>query len=100
LKVKGNDPQLLQLATVIAQWQARIGTGPGITVQQVINYGLNATDLHTALLAVAANRAGNLISNERLGRWLKKIEGRVVGGLTIRSGKAIGGYPTWCLVKD
>jgi hypothetical protein len=44
-----------------------------------------------ALLTVAANRTGNVISNERLGRWLKANEGKMTNGLSIvRAGSVDG----------
>ena len=68
------------------------------TVQQVINCAINVNDFHVALLNVAQGRSGGIVSNERLGRWLRKNEGRVVGGLMLNCMGRLDGYPTWSLV--
>jgi hypothetical protein len=73
--------------------------GVSKTVQQVINYAINITDFHVALLNVAQGRNSSTISNDRLGRWLKKVEGRVVDGLMLRCTGQSYGYPTWSLVS-
>lgn len=99
LKVKSGDPHLMALGTVMAQWKQNIGLGMERTVQQVINVGLGVSDFQVALCNVAAARSGNLVSNDRLGRWLRKIEGRVVDGLVFRRTGIVAGYPTWQLMR-
>jgi hypothetical protein len=94
-KVQTDDPRLLALSIVIAQWRQHIGVGVERTVQQIINCATN--DFHVALLNVAQGRSGSTVSNERLGRWLKKNEGQVVGGLTLKCTGRVDGYPTWSI---
>jgi hypothetical protein len=53
----------------------------------------------TSLLNVAPSKSGNLVSNERLGRWLKRVEGRIVGELTLKCVGNTSGYPRWSLVS-
>jgi hypothetical protein len=48
---------------------------------------------------VAAARSGNVISNDRLGRWLKKNEGRIVNGISLRYVGISHGHSTWKLVR-
>jgi putative DNA primase/helicase len=98
-KIKENDPRLLALSTVMAQWDRHIGRNVGNvkTVQEVISYAINIPEFHVALLNVAAGRNGNFVSNDRLGRWLKRVEGRVVGELMFSSKGKLNGYPRWCL---
>jgi putative DNA primase/helicase len=98
LKVQTEDPLLLSLATVMAQWRQHVGMRAERTVQQVINCAINVNDFHVALLNVAQGRSGGMVSNERLGRWLRKNEGRVVGGLMLNCTGRLDGYPTWSLV--
>jgi hypothetical protein len=51
------------------------------------------------LLAVAAGRTGGAVDNARLGRWLKKVEGRIVDKWSlVQDGKAFG-YPRWKLIE-
>jgi hypothetical protein len=96
-KVKEEDPRMLALATVVAQWKDKIGIGEKKTVQEVINHAINANDFHVALLNVASSRSSNVVSNDRLGRWLKKVEGRVVNGLALKCVDRSRGYPVWSL---
>ena len=97
-KVKEEDPRLLALATVMAQWRDKIGVGHGKTVQEVINCAINANDFQVALLNVASSRSSNVVSNDRLGRWLKRNQGRIVNGLALRCVTRSLGYPIWSLV--
>jgi hypothetical protein len=97
-KVKEEDPRLLALATVMAHWRHKIGVGHGKTVQEVINCAINASDFQVALLNVASSRSSNVVSNDRLGRWLKRNQGRIVNGLALRCVNRSLGYPIWSLV--
>jgi hypothetical protein len=100
LNVQTDDPLLVSLATVVAQWRQNIGIRVNRTVQQVINCAINVNDFHVALLNVAQGRSGSMVSNERLGRWLKKNEARVVTGLMFKCRGRLDGYPTWSLVQS
>jgi hypothetical protein len=97
-KVRDSDSQRTALSTVLTQWQANLGVGE-VTMRQVIEVAVNSADFHGALLAVAADRSGGRINNERLGRWLKKVERKIVGGLALKQAGMTHGYPTWCLVR-
>jgi putative DNA primase/helicase len=56
--------------------------------------------LHDALHAVAADtRRRDSISHERLGRWLRKVNGKFEQGLRIARVGSIHGYPTWWLTS-
>ena len=69
--------------------------GQEYTVQQLINHAINVNDFHVALLNVAGR--GNVVSNDRLGRWLKRNEGRLVNGsMLVRMGIK-DGYQLWSL---
>jgi hypothetical protein len=35
---------------------------------------INRTEFYNALITVAASRSGNVVSDERLGRWLKQMK--------------------------
>lgn len=99
-KVREDDPRRSAQLTVLVQWQEAIGINVVHTMREVINIAVATPDFHNALLAVAAARGGSIVSNERLGRWLKAIEGKIVNGLSIvRTGDAHGGYPLWKLTK-
>ena len=95
IRVQEDDPRRDLLATVIAQWRQHLTAGQEYTVQQLINHAINVNDFYVALLNVAGR--GNLVSNDRLGRWLKRNEGRLVNGsMLVRMGIK-DGYQLWSL---
>jgi hypothetical protein len=103
LKIRDKDPKRTSLNTVLVQWKDRIGIGQPYTVQQVINAAINAPDFHAALLGVAASGhggGGSTVSNDRLGRWLRKVDGQIVYGLTLSQTGMRDGYPVWCLIAQ
>jgi hypothetical protein len=80
------------------EWKEIFGVDTRRTVQQVISAALVNSDLHSALVAVAGNNSGLLISSERLGRWLHKVEGKIVSDLRlIRDKRDHGGHWLWKL---
>ena len=89
----------MALTAVTAQWREHIGLQREVTVQQVINHSLNAHDFFVALMNVAAAKSGNVISNDRLGRWLSNNEGRIVNGMSLRWAGISHGHSTWKLVR-
>jgi putative DNA primase/helicase len=75
LKVKAQDAQVMQLVAVMACWKEHIGLNAPMNIQGIINKALVAPDLHNALMAVAEARNRQVISPDRLGRWLRKVTG-------------------------
>ena len=98
-EVRTSDPFRSQLVAVITQWEKHLRIDNRYTVQEVIAQAVNEPNFYTALMAVASAKTGSAVSNERLGRWLKRVEGRMVGQLALRSPGTLGGYPLWSLVK-
>ena len=98
-KIKDEDPERTALDTVLVQWEENLKIGGRHTIQEVINCAVNAAEFHTALFNVAGNRSGNFVNNRRFGRWLKRIEGRIVNGLMLQQTGNIKGYPIWSLRK-
>jgi hypothetical protein len=96
--VRSNDPERDALGTVILQWQEHLGVGNKHTIQEVIERAVNITTFQTALINVAASRAG-FVSNDRLGRWLKRVQGKIVNGLTLLQLGNNHGYPVWGLIR-
>src|SRR5262249_49328579 len=82
-KVRTNDPMRDDLTTVLLQWKENLGVNSAHTVQQVVGRAVNAPSFYTALLNVAANKTGGTVSNERLGRWLKRVQDKIVSGLRL-----------------
>jgi phage/plasmid primase-like uncharacterized protein len=80
-RLESSDPVKSELGAVLALWFAAIGSN-GKTAAEVVNLCNMNADLKHALLDVAGNTRGNdAIDTKRLGRWLKKFEKRVEGGL-------------------
>ena len=84
---------------VIMQWEKHFGVNSSHTVQEIIERAVNTPSFYTALINVAASRSGQMVSNVNLGRWLKRVQGKIVNGLTLlQSGNAFG-YPQWKLIQ-
>jgi hypothetical protein len=94
-KVREDDPRRTALLTVVVQWKEALGIGSVHTVRKIIDAAVNRPDFHNALLTAAAARSGNVVSNDRLGRWLKANEGKIVNGLSLVRDGIANGYPLW-----
>jgi hypothetical protein len=108
--IRENDPLRSLLNAVLIQWERALGTIDSFTVQQVID---RATELATGQLGIAgkppippdrdfyhalipvAGAKGGGVSNERLGRWLSKNNGKIVGRLKLVRTGMKDGYPLW-----
>jgi len=73
--------------------------GTQYTVQEVIGRAIVVPSFYNALLAVAAARTGGSVSNDRLGRWLKRVQGKIVAGHSLVQDGKSGGYPNWKLIQ-
>jgi hypothetical protein len=98
-EIRENDPHRAALVAVIMQWRDHLQIGSQCTVQEVIDRALNVRDFYTALSSVAISRSGQSISNERLGRWLRRMQGKVVGNLMLQSTGKLHGYSLWSLIQ-
>jgi hypothetical protein len=98
-KVRENDPQRDLLATVVSQWETTLCLGVRYTAHQVISCALGYPALHAALMAVAAAPKGGVISEHRLGHWLKRVDGKIVNGLCLLQDGIASGYRHWKLVR-
>jgi hypothetical protein len=99
-KVREDDPRRTALLTIVVQWREALGTGSAHTMREIIAAAVSCPDFHNALLTVAAARSGNVVSNDRLGRWLKANEGKIVNGLSLTRDGIANGYPLWRLAED
>jgi hypothetical protein len=79
--VRSNDPKRDALQMIVTQWRNHLGVDSKYTIQDVISKAMYVADFNTALLGVASNMTGHAVSNDRLGRWLRKVQGKVVDGL-------------------
>jgi hypothetical protein len=96
--VHSKDPKREALLTVVMQWKANLGLDQAYTIQDIIERAINISDFHSALVAVAGTRSGGSVSNERLGRWLRQMEGKIVNGHMMLQDGSRDGYPLWKLV--
>jgi len=96
-KVRKGDPERLELYAVMEQWRQKVGIEREDMLQRVIDRTIYDTDFHAALMAVAGGSNG--ISNVKLGRWLRRVEGKVIGGFRFKQRGMLHGYPLWGLFK-
>jgi hypothetical protein len=98
-KAREDDPNRAALLAVLIQWREAIGVNVVRAVREIINAAINHPDFMAALLTVAANKSATVISNDRLGRWLKQNEGKIASGLSLVRAGNTHGYPHWQLVE-
>jgi Bifunctional DNA primase/polymerase, N-terminal len=114
--VRENDPLRSLLNAVLIEWKKALGTIRPCTVQQIIDEAVKLAagqlgignkppippdrDFYHALATVAAAANGNSISNDRLGRWLNKNNGKIVGRLKLARVGMKNGYPFWQVIEN
>ena len=96
-KVRANDPMRDELGAMLLQWKEHLGVHSAHTVQEVIERAINVPTFYTALMNAAGSRTGGVVSNDRLGRWLKRIQGKIINGLKLVQEGNAHGYPLWVL---
>lgn len=79
-QAREDDPVLQNLSAVIGAFEdlGAISKETGVTAAEAIQQSIGREDLREALSAVAGVRGG-LIDARRLGHWLRRHKGRVVG---------------------
>jgi hypothetical protein len=110
--VRQDDPARLGLVAVVEQWKKHLKLDRGYKVQEVIDYAgakggtvegdvgtarRERADFRVALLNVAG--ADGMVSNKRLGGWLARNKGKIVGGVRIEEAGISAGYSLWQLAK-
>jgi hypothetical protein len=99
-KVRDSDSHKDELVTVVEQWRQHLVVDQAYTVQKIIEQALISSDFHNSLLAVATTPSGAMVSPIRLGRWLKRVKGKIVSGLKLAQDGINNGYPLWKLVRN
>jgi hypothetical protein len=97
-KVRENDPQRDSLEAVITGWLRVLGLN-AYNAQEVINLALGVPDFYSALMAVAPAPRGSVISAVSLGRYLKRVQGKIVNGYSVLEAGITHGYRRWHVVK-
>jgi hypothetical protein len=98
-KVREDDPRRGALLAVLLQWKEAIGLNVVRTVREVINVAITYPNFLAALLTVACNKNATVVSNDRLGRWLKQNERKIAAGLCLVRAGNTHGYPLWQLIE-
>jgi putative DNA primase/helicase len=106
--VSANDPRQDELLAVAIEWKRVLGVGMTHKTQTIINSAMTDSDLFLALMTVAGSPSGRNISSVLLGRWLHRVEnkvvkianGSIVGEYKLTKQKAVGGYPYWALMRE
>jgi hypothetical protein len=105
--IRQDDAVLADIAEFFGAWETRLKLDTSYTTTRIIEIAdapslnnFNSPDLRNFLLRVAAAQGspGNT-SPERLGRWLRKISGRIVGGRRLIRARDSNHVTTFRLVK-
>ena len=106
--IRAGDPVRERHEAVVLAWRDHFGLGTEVTVRELIEaadpnrfllqQSTSSQRLYDALMAVAEDtRRRGTISNDRLGRWLSKVNGKFEGDLRIVKTGMTHGYPRWAL---
>jgi hypothetical protein len=82
---------------VLEQWNQHLRIGERYSVKDVIETAISAPLFHAALMNVAGGQGTLLVSPERLGRWLKKVNGKIVRQLSLHHTGILNGFSMWKL---
>lgn len=102
--LRENDPERERFGQVIDAWYATF-EGREVTASGVIALAIEKdssnhllrTDLHDALMAVAKERNGTVLSTQRLGEWLRSNQNRILNGRVFRRGAKTQSGVLWRL---
>jgi hypothetical protein len=95
--VRDADGNIVGLAPVLAAWRDAIGIGKAVGIDSLTDGDL-PEELQRALLAVAAHDGDRtVVSNVKLGRWLRDVNEVAVDGLLLRHVGSDRGDQLWAL---
>jgi hypothetical protein len=90
-----DDPERTQSVALLFAWHAAVGDKP-VQIARVIEAAGDRTDLHDALIAVAAkNNDTAKIDALRVSHWCRKNRDRVLRGLMLTKGEDHSDRATW-----
>jgi bifunctional DNA primase/polymerase-like protein len=104
--IRANDPEREAHEAVTLAWLDCIPWNNEMRIQGLIDQAnkmdLLGTHQHAALrealfLVAEDPRRTGFLSSDRLGRWLRKVDGRIVGKLRIVKTRVLHGYPLYRL---
>jgi putative DNA primase/helicase len=108
--IRTGNPEREKHEAVVLAWRDQFGLGTVVTVRELIEAAtpdqfvlqppITSQRLYDALLAVAGdNRHRGSISNDRLGRWLSKVNGKFEKKLRIVHAGTRLGASLWQLLS-
>lgn len=95
-----HDPDAEMLGRMLAGWHMAHGSMPMLVrdvVRKACNFGGDDTDFADAIKDVAEERGE--INRGRLGWWIKRHQGRIIGGLKFESAQGGRGAARWRVVQ-
>jgi hypothetical protein len=107
-QAREEDPELAKIREFFILWPSYMRIDTPYTAARIVEIACEDTpanrfspDLKNCLLRVAAMKGReNEISPDRLGWWLRRISGRIVGGHRLVKGKdSHTKGPNYCLTK-
>ena len=98
--IRETGPHRTALVTVIMQWNQHSQLETAYTIRQVLDRAILVSDFYAALMSVAASHSGGMVSNDRLGRWLNRNQGKIVNRLRLLRTGTRDGYPLWKLTRQ
>jgi putative DNA primase/helicase len=98
-ELRNEDPKGAERHTVFSAWKATIGVGHGrrLLTKEIVQAAANRLELREALLVVAAQRFGNDIDPQALGRWLGREEKNIAAGCKLMIDRGDVARPKWYL---
>ncbi|WP_027230385.1 bifunctional DNA primase/polymerase [Phyllobacterium sp. UNC302MFCol5.2] len=104
--LRENDPDRERFGQVMDAWHATFEdhevTASGVVAlaneKDTTNHLLR-TDLHDALIAIAKERNGSILSVQRLGEWLRSHQNRILSGRVFRRGDRTQSGVLWRLER-
>jgi hypothetical protein len=96
---RDEDSDLTDVSELLGLWRDHLGNGGAFTALEIRQVARQYPEFHDLLLRVAGDKSG--ISTKRLGAWLRRIQGRIVGGfrLVSRPGRAGGHAPSFFMQR-
>ena len=96
-QLEQEDPERARLAAMLATWR-QVFDDRSATVRELIDIAVRNDNVRETVEAVARDRSGQLDAL-RLGRWLQRVAGRIVGGLEFRRDGTRQGIVLWRVVR-
>lgn len=94
------DPERQLLRTLLVEWRGAFGT-KAVMVRDLVDRALSDGDAEGNTLRevlIEISDQGESVNRKRLGRWIARHAGQVVGGLRIESARRTANAESWKVV--